>query len=97
MNASLRFYTSAVIVSSVDDGIIQQHMTPPLHAVTNPEEKRKIIGDTFIKVANEAMLELNLQAEHVFLAQGVHSQDLYIYFVGQLYVIAFLLVCIPLP
>ena len=49
---------------------MQQHVTAPLHAVTNPEEKRRIIGDTFIKIANEAMLDLDLQADKVFLAQG---------------------------
>ena len=50
---------------------MQQHVTAPLHSVTSPEEKRKIIGDTFIKVANEAMIELELQASQVFLAQGM--------------------------
>ena len=71
MDASLRFYTSGTVISGFDeDGLMQQHVTAPLHAVTNPEEKRRIIGDTFIKIANEAMLDLDLQADKVFLAQG---------------------------
>ena len=53
-----------------EEGMLQQQMTAPLHAVTNPEEKRKIIGDTFIKVADEALVELDLQANEIFLAQG---------------------------
>ena len=32
------------------DGSIQQRITAPLHSVTDPEEKRRIIGDTFMKV-----------------------------------------------
>ena len=74
VNAATRFYTSTAVVSSYDEeGVLQQHMTPPLHAVFNPEEKRRIIGDTFIKVANEAMEDLDLQADQIFLAQGMHQ------------------------
>ena len=57
-----------------EEGMLQQQVTPPLHAVTNPEEKRKIIGDTFIKVADEALVELDLQANEIFLAQGKSVQ-----------------------
>ena len=72
VNAAVRFYTSTAIISCYDEeGGVQQHVTAPLHAVVSPEEKRKIIGDTFIKVANEAMLDLDLQANQVFLAQGM--------------------------
>lgn len=72
LNASVRFYTSSAIVPCYDEeGALQQHVTAPLHCVASPEEKRKIIGDTFIKVANEAIMELNLQASQIFLAQGV--------------------------
>lgn len=72
VNAAVRFYTGTAIISCYDEeGGVQQHVTAPLHAVVSPEEKRKIIGDTFIKVANEAMLDLDLQANQVFLAQGM--------------------------
>lgn len=51
VSAALRFYTAQTIVTvTTPDGQTQQKMTPPLHSVTNPEEKRKIIGDTFMKV-----------------------------------------------
>lgn len=35
-----------------------------------PEEKRKIIGDTFMKVADEVVAELKLNPDDVFLGQG---------------------------
>lgn len=42
----------------------------------NPEEKRKIIGDTFVKVANETIKELKIDPDDVFLAQGTLRPDL---------------------
>lgn len=50
--------------------------TPMLCFAINPEDKRKIIGDTFVKVANETMKELKLDPENVFLAQGTLRPDL---------------------
>lgn len=50
--------------------------TPPLHIVTSPEQKRKIIGDTFMRVANQAIADLELKAEDVFLVQGTLRPDL---------------------
>lgn len=44
--------------------------------VINPEEKRKIIGDTFVKVSNEIMRELKLNPDEVLLAQGTLRPDL---------------------
>ena len=71
VNAGIRFYTSSAVVMGFDEeGALQQQVTAPLHSVTNPEEKRKIIGDTFIKVADEALIQLDLQANEIFLAQG---------------------------
>eukprot|EP01113_Clastostelium_recurvatum_P029196 TRINITY_DN3523_c0_g1_i8.p1 TRINITY_DN3523_c0_g1~~TRINITY_DN3523_c0_g1_i8.p1 ORF type:complete len:717 (+),score=137.64 TRINITY_DN3523_c0_g1_i8:174-2153(+) len=51
-------------------------LTPPLHQAINPEEKRKIIGDTFMKVADMEIAKLGLKAEDVFLAQGTLRPDL---------------------
>ena len=42
----------------------------PLHSVVLPEEKRKIIGDTFMKVSDNIMKKLNLDPETTLLAQG---------------------------
>lgn len=50
--------------------------TPLLCFTINPEEKRKIIGDTFLKIANETMKELNLDPKDTFLAQGTLRPDL---------------------
>ena len=44
--------------------------------MTAPEEKRKIIGDTFMRVAEKAIAKFNLQPEEVFLAQGTLRPDL---------------------
>lgn len=46
----------------------------PLHSVVNPEEKRKIIGDTFIKVIMKEIQNLSLN--DYFLAQGTLRPDL---------------------
>ena len=43
---------------------------------TDPEEKRKIIGDVFIKVAEQVIANLNLNEEDVFLVQGTLRPDL---------------------
>jgi GMP synthase (glutamine-hydrolysing) len=50
--------------------------TKPLHVTTNPEEKRKIIGDTFMRVAEQEIAKLGLQPSEVFLAQGTLRPDL---------------------
>jgi GMP synthase (glutamine-hydrolysing) len=46
-----------------------------LEGIYNPEEKRKIIGETFIKVANEQILRLNLDYEKWILGQGTIYPD----------------------
>ncbi len=71
VKAALRFATGATYVSTCnEEGVVQQHLTAPLQCVINPEEKRKIIGDTFMKVADETLGEMNLDSKEVFLAQG---------------------------
>lgn len=51
-------------------------ITKLLCQTTNPEEKRKIIGDVFVRVANDAMTEMGLKPEEVFLGQGTLRPDL---------------------
>jgi GMP synthase (glutamine-hydrolysing) len=51
-------------------------MKQALKTVTAPEEKRKIIGDTFMRVAEAALRDLHLQPEDVYLAQGTLRPDL---------------------
>lgn len=50
--------------------------TPLLCFTINPEEKRKIIGDTFVRVSNEIIRELRLDPNNVVLAQGTLRPDL---------------------
>lgn len=51
-------------------------LTKMLCTTTNPEEKRKIIGDVFVHIANETMEEMGLKPEEVFLGQGTLRPDL---------------------
>lgn len=51
-------------------------ITKMLCQTTSPEEKRKIIGDVFVRVANDAMTEMGLKPEQVFLGQGTLRPDL---------------------
>ncbi len=55
---------------------IQGQKTLPLKEVTAPEEKRKIIGDTFVKVTEEELAKLHLNLDNVFLVQGTLRPDL---------------------
>lgn len=50
--------------------------THQLCSTTNPEEKRKIIGDTFIRIADEIVRDLKLNPDQVFLGQGTLRPDL---------------------
>jgi GMP synthase (glutamine-hydrolysing) len=50
--------------------------TAPLHEVTAPEEKRKIIGDTFVRVTEQELRKLDLDLDHVLLVQGTLRPDL---------------------
>ena len=59
VSASLEFMDSDTMISEKKDvndavqSITAMRKTPLLCQVTDPEEKRKIIGDTFMRVANE--------------------------------------------
>lgn len=50
--------------------------TPLLSMTINPEDKRKIIGDVFIKVSNEILRDMKMRPEDVYLAQGTLRPDL---------------------
>jgi GMP synthase (glutamine-hydrolysing) len=47
----------------------------PLEGVTAPEEKRKIIGDTFLEVKDQAIEDLQLNPDEWLLAQGTIYPD----------------------
>lgn len=50
--------------------------TVELGQTTEPEVKRKIIGDTFMRVAEQAVRELNVPKDDVYLVQGSLRPDL---------------------
>ena len=52
VNAALRFYNSTTVISGKkDQSPVKKQVTKTLNVTTDPEEKRRIIGDTFIKVS----------------------------------------------
>lgn len=48
----------------------------PLDEMVSPEKKRKIIGDTFMRVTQKMCTDLGIHADDVFLAQGTLRPDL---------------------
>ncbi len=50
--------------------------TLPLHQTTDPEIKRRIIGDSFMKVLDSVVSELKLDPDNTVLAQGTLRPDL---------------------
>lgn len=48
----------------------------PLCLVTDPQQKRQIVGDTFIKITEAYLRTLNLDLDQVFLVQGTLRPDL---------------------
>lgn len=51
-------------------------VTKMLSQTADPEEKRKIIGDVFVKISDDFLAEMNLKPEEVLLAQGTLRPDL---------------------
>lgn len=73
----MRFYNSTTVISGKkDQSPVKKQVTKTLNVTTDPEEKRRIIGDTFIKVANEVCKEFNLDETNTYLAQGTLRPDL---------------------
>lgn len=77
VNASQSFYngTTSLTVDKSDPKS-PKRITKTLNLTLNPEEKRKIIGDTFMHIADEVCMELNLKPEDTILAQGTLRPDL---------------------
>ncbi|RXM98707.1 GMP synthase [glutamine-hydrolyzing] [Acipenser ruthenus] len=77
VNAAHTFYNGTTTLPiSDEDRTPRKRISKTLNMTTNPEEKRKIIGDTFVKVANQVIGEMNLKPEEVYLAQGTLRPDL---------------------
>ncbi|XP_043219698.1 GMP synthase [glutamine-hydrolyzing]-like isoform X2 [Amphibalanus amphitrite] len=67
---------STTIPETGANGVLRKRATGLLCRTTHPEQKRKIIGDTFIKVANDVISELTLRPDEVLLGQGTLRPDL---------------------
>ncbi|KAJ8357824.1 hypothetical protein SKAU_G00206180 [Synaphobranchus kaupii] len=77
VKAAHTFYNGTTTLPiSEEDTTPRKRISKTLNSTTNPEEKRKIIGDTFVKVANEVIEEMDLKPEEVYLAQGTLRPDL---------------------
>ncbi|XP_061162674.1 GMP synthase [glutamine-hydrolyzing]-like [Saccostrea echinata] len=77
VKAAHTFYNGSTSISvKTEDSAPRKRKTERLNTVVCPEEKRKIIGDTFMRVANEVLEELNLKPEDVYLGQGTLRPDL---------------------
>ncbi|KAL9971293.1 hypothetical protein ACROYT_G023801 [Oculina patagonica] len=77
VNAAYRFYNSTTVISGrKDQSAVKKQVTKTLNVTADPEEKRRIIGDTFIKVANETCKEFHLDESNTYLAQGTLRPDL---------------------
>ncbi|GAB1609262.1 GMP synthase [glutamine-hydrolyzing]-like [Argonauta hians] len=76
VRAAHTFYnsTTCIPMDSSDPNSCKKK-TNMLNCITNPEEKRKIIGDTFMKVATDVIEELNLKSHEVYLGQGTLRPD----------------------
>lgn len=83
IKAASNFYEGTTVVP-IDkaDGMCpsgnntRTRITKMLCMTSNPEEKRKIIGDVFVKISDEIIADLNLKAEEVLLVQGTLRPDL---------------------
>ena len=74
LDVALTFSNATTTMTYRDhDGQLCKQETPFLHAVTNAEEKRHIIGDTFMRLAIKYMRHLEASGRTVFLAQGNHG------------------------
>ncbi|KAG5505376.1 hypothetical protein GH5_03395 [Leishmania sp. Ghana 2012 LV757] len=61
---------------AVEKGSRAAYTTNKLCETTDPEEKRNIIGDTFMTVCNRVIKEMQLDEENLLLAQGTLRPDL---------------------
>lgn len=76
INAAYQFYNATTTVPIDRKDPSRKKVTDQLCQTVHPEEKRKIIGDTFMKIADGIISELNLRPEDVFLGQGTLRPDL---------------------
>lgn len=76
IKAASHFYNATTMVPVDKKEPLRKRTTLPLCKITSPEEKRQIIGDTFINISQEKIQELKLRPDEVFLGQGTLRPDL---------------------
>lgn len=73
VDASDDFYNATTQIKNSEGEMVS---TMPLNKTVNPEEKRKIIGDTFMRIAQREIEKLNLDANDVYLGMSFASINL---------------------
>ncbi|XP_014252727.1 GMP synthase [glutamine-hydrolyzing] isoform X2 [Cimex lectularius] len=77
VNASKQFlHGTTTLPADKNDPTSRSSVTKMLCMTSSPEEKRKIIGDIFVEVANDIIAEFKLNIDDVYLAQGTLRPDL---------------------
>ncbi|RWS11115.1 GMP synthase-like protein [Dinothrombium tinctorium] len=76
VNASYQFYNASTTISVDKKDPNRKRTTKVLCQTVHPEEKRAIIGDTFVRISSDIINELNLKPDEVFLGQGTLRPDL---------------------
>lgn len=67
--ASTFFEGTTVVPVDKHETTLRTRLTKMLCQTIDPEEKRKIIGDVFVRISDEIIADLNLKADEVFLGQ----------------------------
>ena len=67
-DAEKKFFNSVVAIDGKEIG--------PLTAITDPEEKRNLIGEVFVRVIQDVSTRLRLDPENTYWAQGTLRPDL---------------------
>ncbi|KAJ3624256.1 hypothetical protein MTP99_017896 [Tenebrio molitor] len=77
VNAASTFLEGTTVVP-VDkhESTLRTTLTSMLCKTCDPEEKRKIIGDVFVRISDEIIADLHLNPEEVLLGQGTLRPDL---------------------
>lgn len=74
IDATVDFANATTTITPKDGS--SAYETVPLQVAIHPEEKRKIIGDQFVRVSDAAMKSLQLDPANLLLAQGTLRPDL---------------------
>jgi len=72
IDASQQFYEATTKI----DIKASSYTTVKLSLVNHPEEKRKIIGDTFMRIAQQEIEKLKIDVDNIVIAQGTLRPDI---------------------